>query len=169
MLTPFLGELGNASIARAVVAAAGAPGRALVAADSQLARALGQKGFQVLLVTESRRVRPRPEFQLVRASGEPPAAPRSVDVLVLAGRGPELRGAADDGLAAAALVRAWAGPLRTGGRLVLVDRLDGGLLGARPTVAREDLCAALLAARLWDIAQAAPRGGTVVTYARVRE
>ena len=53
--------------------------------------------------------------------------------------------------------------------VVLVDRLDSGLLGARPTIAREDLCAALLAARLHDLAQAAPRGGTVVTYACVRE
>ena len=169
MLTPFLGELGSASVARAVVSAAGEPGRALVSADSQLARALGQKGFNVLLVTDSRRVRARPEFQLVRASGEPPAAPRSLDVLVLAGKGPELRGAADDATAAAALVQSWTTPLRIGGRLVLVDRLDSGLLGARAIANREDLCAALLAARLHDLAQAAPRGGTVVTYACVRD
>jgi hypothetical protein len=169
MLTPFLGELGSASVAKAVVSAAGSPGRALVAADTQLARALGQKGFAVLLVTDSRRVRARPEFQLVRATGEPPAAPRSLDVLVLAGRGAELRGAADDALAAAQLVRSWAAPLRAGGRLVLVDRLDGGLLGARPIASREDLCAALLAARLCNLAQKAPRGGTVVTYACVRD
>src|SRR5262249_26327806 len=102
----------------------------------------------------------------VRAGGDPPAAPESLDVLVLAGRGTELRGAADDALAAASLVRSWTLPLRPGGRLVLVDRLDAGLLGSRPTVAREDLCAALLAARLHDLAQAAPRGGTVVTCAR---
>jgi hypothetical protein len=137
--------------------------------ESQLARALGQRGFQVVLITESRRVKARPEFQLVRASGEPPAAPRSLDVLVLTGRGPELRGAAEDAQSAATLVLSWTACLRAGGRLVLVDRLDSGLLGARPTVAREDLCAALLAARLHDLAQAAPRGGTVVTYAKVRE
>jgi len=167
MLTPFLDGLGSASVARAVVSAAGEPGRALVASDTHIARALGQRGFQVLLVTGSRRVKARPEFQLVRAGGEPPAAPGSLDVLVLAGRGPELRGAADDAAHAASLVQSWTVPLRPGGRLVLVDRLDAGLLGSRPTVAREDLCAALLAARLYDLAQAAPRGSTVVTYARL--
>src|SRR5262245_15080812 len=163
----FLSELGGASVARAVVSAAGAPGRALVTADWQLARALGQRGFQVLLQTESRRVKPRPEFQLVRAAGEPPLAPASVDVLVLSNRGAELKGAAEDANAAAALVRGWTVPLRAGGRLVLVDRLDAGLLGARPTANREDLCAALLCARLYEIGQLVPRGGTLVTYARV--
>ncbi len=163
MLTPFLGELGSASIARAVVAAAGHKGCALVESDAQLARALGQGGFQALLLTDSKRVRERPEFTIVR---EPPPA---VDVLVCVGRGAELRDASEDATAAAQLIRKWVAGLAPGGRLIMVDRIDGGLLGARASCSREDLCAALLAARLRDIAQAAPRAGTVVTHARVGE
>ncbi|HJZ85040.1 MAG TPA: hypothetical protein VKN99_07700 [Polyangia bacterium] len=164
MLSPFLADLGSGSIARAVVAAAGAPGRALVLADVAIARELAQKGFRVVLSAGSRRVRPRPDYVLVRASADAlPLQSRSVAVVVMQGRGVELRGAAEDAALAAERIRSWLAPLAPEGRLVLVDRIDGGLLGARSAVSREDLCAALLAARLTGIAQAAPRAGTVVT------
>jgi hypothetical protein len=164
MLTPLLGELGRASIGRAVVAAAGPPGRVAVMDDPPLARALAQHGFYVLLLS-SRALRPRPDYTIARAtSGAVPLRPGSLDALVYSGKGADLRGAADDASTVAEAVQTWLGPLRAGGRLILLDRIDGGLLGARAAASREDLCAALLAARMHEIGQLSPRAGTVITF-----
>jgi hypothetical protein len=165
VLTPFLGELGSASLAKAVVAAAGRPGRAVVFGDAAAARALAQRGFKVIFATSSRRVRPRIDYTLVHAmADDAPLRDGCADVIVYSGRGSALRGAAEDASRAGEEVRGWVRPLAVGGRLVLVDRIDGGLLGARPVPTRDDLCAALLAGRLECIAQLSPRGGTVVTH-----
>jgi hypothetical protein len=164
VLTPFLGELGSVSIARAVVSAAGVPGRALVFADAALARALGHERWDVLLCTRSRRAQARSEYRVVRGTADVPPVPAGAfDVVVYSGHGERLRGAAEGAIKAAAEVLSWLGPLTPGGRLVLVDRIDGGILGARADASREDLCTALLAARLTGIGQLAPRAGTVVT------
>jgi hypothetical protein len=166
MLTPFLGQMGRASLAKAVAVAAGEPGLALVAADAGIARALTSRGFRVLALLAAPRARARAGELAVRASfADLPVAAGTAAAVVCAGRGAELRGAAEDALAAAALLRGWLRPLRPGGVLVLVDRLDSGLLGTRTAASREDLCAALLAARLIAVAQTEPKSGTVVTRA----
>jgi hypothetical protein len=165
VLTPLWGTVASVSVTKAVLAAAGeAPGPALVLGDAALARALAQHGFSVVLATVSVRARSRVEYLIVRARAHDlPIQKGSVAAVVHVGGGIELRGAAQDAQAAARAVAPWLWPLRPGGRLVLVDRIDGGILGARSSPSREDLCAALLHARLRDIAQVAPRAGTVVT------
>jgi hypothetical protein len=165
VLTPFWGTVASVSVTKAVLAGAGtAAGRALVIGDSALARSLAEQGFSVVLATPSLRVRTRAEYPIVRAKTIAlPFAPATFHVLVLAGAGADLRGAAADATAAVTELACWLAPLAPGGRLVLVDRIDGGLLGARMAPTRQDLCAALLAARLCEIAQVAPRPGTVVT------
>src|SRR5262245_35802213 len=149
--------LNRSSVSNMVVAAAGPPGRALVYGDPSVARVLSGRGFRVLLATTSTRPRARPEYALLRATAvAPPFGAGAIDVVVCAGLGGQLRGAAEQAAPAAAHVKAWTAPLAAGGRFILIDRIDTGLLGTRQAASREDLCAALLAARLREIAQAAP-------------
>jgi hypothetical protein len=167
VLTPFFGDIGSVSVSKAVLAVAGRPGHALVLTESAVAKALAGRGFRVFLATLSRRVRSRSEYVTIRMGDDLPVRPHSLDLLVLSHQGQLFQNAAQDARAAADQVLRWVRPLAAGGRLILIDRTDGGLLGTRAVPSREDVCAALLAARLRDIAQVTPRTGYVVSHAVV--